>query len=89
LTPLILGISLLVWIWGIIIVKLHGYIGRLSRVSSKTSRNTWKFWVIATGLVISIFTLLQFNGVKFSDLNLELEPVKALKVNPVLSFFFV
>jgi hypothetical protein len=89
LIPMMLGMSLLLWIWGIIIVKLHSYIGRLSRVQSKSKRNTWKVGVIVAGTLLSLIAFSQYYGVKFSDLNLELKPVEALRINPVLSFFFV
>jgi hypothetical protein len=84
-----LGMSLLLWIWSIIIVKLHGYIGRLSRIQSKSKRNTWKVWVIVAGTILGIIAFSQNYGIKISDLNLKLEPVEALKINPVISFFFV
>jgi hypothetical protein len=89
LIPMMFGIFFLLWIWGIIIVKLHSYIGRLSRVQSKSKRNTWNVGVIVAGIVLSIIAFSQYYGVKCSDLNLELKPVEALRINPVLSFFFV
>lgn len=89
LTPLILIIGFLLWIWAIIIVKLHGYISHLSRVQSKTKRITWQGWTIIVCTFLAGFALIQGNAIKPSELNLKAAPYYALRSNPVLSFLLV
>jgi hypothetical protein len=89
LTPLILIIGLLLWIWAIIIVKLHGYISHLSRVQSKTKRITWQAWTIAVCILLAGFALIQGNALTPSNLNMKAAPYYALRSNPVLSFLLI
>jgi hypothetical protein len=87
--PTLGAVFLVIFIWGIIIAKLHQYINYLPRVQNKSKRMTQQGWVIITGIILVCFSLLHVTKVKSADLNLMILPSKALKTNAVLSISLI
>jgi hypothetical protein len=89
LPPLLLVTLMLLWIWGILIVKLHYYISRLSRVQGKKKRITIQGWVIIMTILIAGFAFFQSRNITSSNLNMKSAPYYALRANPVLTLIMV
>ncbi len=87
--PLVVAFFLLLWTWGILILRIHRYISRLTRVQSKAKRITWQGWILITGTLLGSYTVVQGNRVQPTELNLKAAPFLSLRSNPVLCFFLV
>jgi hypothetical protein len=86
--PLLLALMMIVWVWGILIRWLHGYLGKMARTHSKTKRLSWQAGVILACSVIAVISFSYAFPLNFNDLDLKAFPVKAIASNPVLNFFF-
>lgn len=89
LMPVVLITVLIVWIWALLIRWLHGYLGRMSRIHTKSKRLTWQGGVIIAGSLIAIITIVSALQITPQDLDIKTVPEKAFTTNPLLNLFFV
>lgn len=83
--PFIVGTTLMLWLWWLLVKWLHTFLGVFERAEVKMVRFTWY------GLSLVIFVLLIWNSftsvknLKPHDLRIGTAPTTALQVNPVVT----
>lgn len=86
--PFIIGTTLLIWLWWMVIEWLHTWLGMFSRADEKVVRFFWQGLTVVIYITLIMLSISLTTGLDIKELSIGRSLETALKVNPVLTLLF-